>query len=239
MKKSLIKNQKFEEGEFTFTQEKCTNTNYRAALMSAAESSIKYGVELGVNYIFHTDFYLSVKVFPDEYQVTRCPGSVIRTEEQIFKNQGEFLRCVEKWVDDLWEEITNTTLSISEEKSFEEMLEQFGEMPDVPFSEEDTVSLHQKLDELEALLKGQVEETIKDSKELKKKIAQLESDINFLKKATSGLTQKNWFGSAAAKLSKWRNQTETDSLLEKENIVKKYLLPEKNTSFSVEESKTE
>lgn len=199
---------------------------------------IKYRLESKYKIIFKIpsfktkskDSYSSHYVFHGDV----CPGPISYNESFSFNGEETVFQKIGTWLDCIWEELSSNPVVKqveNQQQQIEELFEKFESIEDGYFTNDETLDIRKRLDELEKTLKNQIKENEKDKTILEKEVSKLNADIDTLKQTVQSFRKKGWLKSFSGKMFKWAKQSDNQKILKEGYTIVKEFLPEeiKNT----------
>lgn len=167
----------------------------------------------------------------DEYvfKCDKCPGKVAYQESINCNGEEDLHKNLKIWLDCIWDELVSNPIlkSIkSQEEKVEELFKKFDLIDDEPFNSQEVEELRKKLDDLESMLKTEIESSKKNKEELENEIDNLHSDIETLKVTINSFTRKGWIKSFTTKIFKWTSNSENRKMLKDGYTLIKEILPD-------------
>lgn len=200
-------------------------------------NSVKYIIYDALNYdifrfedfkIIEGNQYTIISIYYDEYffkvgtksldslEIVFSPG-VVRDQESDEISLDHFEMkigtIIHKWLGrikrDLLTPIQKRFVIEQLDKFRAEMNDKLKDMDDTFFSADEGRQLKEKLDELEA----NFVQASQENEEIKDELAQLKSEISFLKQTINTMSKKKWLGHALMKLFTWSQKKENQMLI--------------------------
>ncbi len=196
---------------------------------------------LTIKYKFETKYKVEIK-FPEklstfktdfgkeedyEFTGTICPGPIAYKERVILTGKDKLFRLIRTWLENVWEELSANPIlrEVNEQKiELEKLFENIKSFDDKYVNKSEAEELKSRLDDLEEKFKAKFEAEIKNASLQKEKVAELEKDIETLKKLVHSLSKGNWFKSLLSKSYKWiRNEDNRELLKDGYTTVREFL----------------
>ena len=106
------------------------------------------------------------------------------------------------------------------------MFEQHGNIPTDYFSRQEAEHLRNRLDELEARLKQNLQDTIEDQTEMQTRIDELANEMSVLKENVDVLNKRGWAKALVTRTFEWAKDPANRKLLNSgAEVAKELLLP--------------
>jgi len=155
------------------------------------------------------------------------PGSLEHEATFTVGGANGLLEAISGWLKNLQEELVaepvNRQLNRHREE-IESLLQQAESLPDEYFTRAEAEELRQRLEELEAQLIVNIEQSTSGG-EQQTKIQEIERDFMQLQSQVETLSKRGWFGSLLIRFAKWSSDPENAKVLKGGVNVAKALLP--------------
>jgi len=189
------------------------------------ETMVTYKVENGFNNSYDTKSAY-------KFKINTCPGELILEEGFEYYGKDKMLHSISDWLIRIWEELQalpfNREINNIKTK-VDELYEQFSNISDDYFNDEEAEKLKEKLDELHNKFEEQIRKQKITEEELSKKIEKLDKEIDSLKQTVKIYNKKNWFKSFSSKILNWASDPQNQKMIKNGVDIVKGFLPPNNT----------
>jgi len=151
---------------------------------------------------------------------TMAPGNLTETETFIIYGTHSISRHVEKWVVNLWEDISSDPVIKGLNKQHQE-LEKYLQDFDFEnvkngnefYTRTEAEEIKSKLNEIQNTFEQELKASIKDKELLKAELNELKKEFETIKQTIPNLTKKNWVKSTLTKLYVWGSKKKNQNLI--------------------------
>lgn len=154
----------------------------------------------------------------DKIGVNLQPGEVARLDKFSLGTIDDLVASFHSWLASLPAEIEAADRIAAairaEEEAVAEFFDQFGEVPDEPFSDDELTTLASALDKLRARLEEAERERGKTEADIENRITTLEQEIAMLKSRATSLKKPVWIRLFTSRLAVWLQDPKNRRLLE-------------------------
>jgi hypothetical protein len=184
------------------------SSDFRAATISLKGS---YPTDrFRVVYVHNEDYCCDIYAGDPRWGITQSPGAVEATESFTLKTKEELLNAMLGWSQRLEAELRITPAAREHQRAASELVDikaKLDQVEDSVFSKVETAELEVKLQEMKRDISEQIKKGVKKvqegNKDLERKLAQLERDVQFLRDQLHLLTKRNWAAVMVERLRKY------------------------------------
>ena len=188
---------------------------------AARDAEIEEGVEdretqyaLEITYCYEPQYKFIATMRPSDEQtprsiyttVTASPGHLLVTETATNVPAHQLSDYIRGWLQRLDEELSSVPLQRQLEEQHREIESIFKQLDQIPkdfISRQEAEVLRGRLDDLEARLIQNLQETVADQEELENKIKAISDDMSTLKENMQALNKRGWAKSVVTRAFEW------------------------------------
>jgi hypothetical protein len=182
-------------------------------------------------YQFIASMYLSGDVVQGEVEitVTASPGEIFKREKTENVRPNQLNSHIKAWLTRLINELVSVPIQRQIEEQQREIENILGQLDDVPkeyFSRQEAEDLRFRLEEMEARLTSNLQETVTNQAELKTRVKAISDDMAILKENINVLNKRGWAKSLVTRTFEWVKDPANRKVLKAGAEVAKELLLE-------------
>lgn len=190
-------------------QKRFKDTDFTVSL-----SNDKAQYTLAVSYCFEPEYefvatmFLAGAIVPTDVEVSIvfCPGGMFRRERVDKVQTAQLEQHIKNWLSRLSNELASIPVQRQIEEQQAEIQNILGQLDDISrdyLTREEAEKIGKKLDEMEARLTNNLQETLTNQTELEGKVKAISNDMSLLKENMTILNKRGWAKSFVARTFEW------------------------------------